>query len=241
MAGTHTFSGAVRDAAARRRTAAARRRAVLILGATGVIAGAAVMAAAPALAGVGSEPGNLKFSPASGALTVTPTWSTTDGCPAGYQKSAQMAIFNASGVLLSRISPVAYDVTHSFSGTLDGNLSAILRYANVSGGGTLEFAVGCYTLVGGTGEVKWIQSTLVTASAGGTSYTTSAPSGQQHAASGAGASGTNSGPGAAPGNAGAGGGMGAAAEAALIAGACVLVAAAAGYVWYRRRDRSRLM
>jgi hypothetical protein len=40
-----------------------------------------VLTAGSALAGVGSQPGNLTLSPSSGALSLTPTWSTSKGCP----------------------------------------------------------------------------------------------------------------------------------------------------------------
>jgi hypothetical protein len=160
-----------------------------------------------------------------------------------------LAIFTENATLLSAISGVAYNVKGPFSGELDGNLGAILRFARVRNGGSLEFAVGCYSAEGATGKVDWLQSTLVTLSSDGTSFSTSTPSGQWAASSsnqakgplaGVGISaGTNhAGPGVNPINAG---GMGAPAEAALIAGACALAAGAAGYVWYRRRNRSRLM
>ena len=250
MSVTHIILGALPGATARLRTATTGRRAVLVLGAIGMVAGAAVMTAGPALAGVGSEPGNVKFNPASGATKLTPTWSTNDGCPSGYQGSAQLAIFNENATLLSAISGVAYSVKGPFSGELDGNLKAILRFAKVPNGGSLEFAVGCYSAEGATGKVDWLQSTLVTLSSDGTSYSTSTPSGQWAASSsnqakgplagvGISAGTNNAGPGVNPTNAG--GGMGAPAEAALIAGACALAAGSAGYVWYRRRNRSRLM
>jgi hypothetical protein len=217
-----------------------------------MIAGAVVATGGPALAGVGSEPGHLTFSPASGATTLTPTWSTTDGCPAGYQGSAQMAIFNVGSTLLSSISTVAYNVTGPFHGELDGSMSAILKFAHVPEGGSLEFTVGCYSQEGGTGKFTWMQSSLVTLSSDGNSYSTSTPSGQwAEAASNQakgplagpnGGSAANAGSGASAGSssAGAGGGSGAL-VIALIAAACALAVGTAGYVWYRRRDRSRLM
>src|SRR5215469_4591121 len=116
MALAQICSGARRHATSARRIATTGRRGILFLGAIGMVAAAAVMTAGPALADVGSEPGNLKFSPASGATTLQPTWSTTDGCPVGYQGSAEVSIFDASGVLLSRISTVAYNVIHPFGG-----------------------------------------------------------------------------------------------------------------------------
>lgn len=217
-----------------------------LLAAIGIVVGTGVMSAGPALAGVGSEPGHLKFSPASGDTTLTPAWSTSDGCPTGYQGSAQIAIFNVSGTLLSSISNVAYSIQGPFSGQLDGSIGAILQFAHVPDGGSLEFAMGCYSMTGAVGKFVWIQSTLVTLSSDGTSYSTSAPSGRWATSASNQAKGPLAGP-----NAGSdhelgvpatpGGGIGAPALAALVSGACVLAAGAAGFIWYRRRDRSRLM
>jgi len=146
------------------------RRAAFLLGTIGMIAGAGVTTAGPAMAGVGSEPGHLTFNPPSGATTLTPTWSTSDGCPSGYQGSAQMAIFNVGSTLLSSISNVAYNVTGPFRGELDGSMRAILQFAHVPNGGSLEFTVGCYSQEGGTGNFTWIQSSLVTLSSDGKLY-----------------------------------------------------------------------
>jgi hypothetical protein len=205
------------------------------------------MTAGPALAGVGSEPGHLKFSPASGGTVTTPTWSTSDGCPTGYQGSAQMAIFNVKGTLLSSISNVAYTVQGPFSGELDGSVGAILQFAHVPDGGSLEFTIGCYSMIGAAGKFVWVQSTLVTLSSDGKSYSTSAPSGQWTTSASNLAKGPLAGPNggsdhqlgvpAPPG----GGGIGAPALAGLVAGPCALAAGIAGVIWYRRRDRSRLM
>ncbi len=210
------------------------------------------MTTGSALASVASQPGSLLFRPATGALTLTPTWTTSNGCPAGYRQSAQMSLFTANGKFLSRISPAVYTVTTAFTGTLDGSMGQILHFARVADGGTIEFAIGCYTQVGGTGQVTWIQSAIVTLSSTGNSYTASSNS--------SGASGslsTQEVPGSSGGSQGSGSGQGqsvattttadssgmnSAAEAGLIAGCCAVVVAIIGFVLYRRRqDRSRLM
>jgi hypothetical protein len=161
-----------------------------------------------------------------------------------------MAEFDSHGKLLSRISPaVNIGLTSGFSGTLDGKIGAILRFTGVPTGGTVKFAIGCWSGIGGTGRVEYIQSTLVTYSSDGKSYTTSSSSsefastsGQSGGASTANAgAGTNAGTGAGASAAQSSGGMGAPAEAALIAAACALAAAITGLVWYGRRNRSRLM
>ncbi len=216
-----------------------------------MIAGA-TMTTGSAMASVGSQPGSLAFRPATGALTLAPTWTTTDGCPSGYRQSAQMSLFSAHGAFLSRISPAVYTVTTAFTGTLDGSMGQILHFARVADGGRIEFVLGCYTQIGGTGDVKWVQSAIVTLSSTGSSYTaSSASSASSGSSSTQASSGASSGPqGSSPGN-GQGvaaattansSGMSSGAEAGLIAGSCAVVAAIIGFVFYRRRqDRSRLM
>ena len=78
---------------------------------------------------MGSQPGSLALSPTTGALTSTPTWATTDGCPAGFQGSAQLAEFTSAGTLVSRISPTVAGPAAAFSGTLDGSIGALLNTA----------------------------------------------------------------------------------------------------------------
>ncbi len=138
-----------------------------------------------ALADVGSQPGALVLSVASGALTSTPVWSTADGCPVGYQGSAQVAEFSYPGGLLeSLISAVVEGTTspdtpspvaEAFGGELDNSVGALLALAGVtaSAPGTVEWAVGCWTGLSGTGSVEYEQSTFVSIAAGATTYTTS--------------------------------------------------------------------
>jgi hypothetical protein len=155
-------------------TAGRLRRGAVLLGVVGLTAGAAVATAGSALAGVGSQPGNLSLNPASGATTLQPTWSTTDGCPAGFQTSAEMADFTTGGTLISRISPVvSAGLTAGFSGTLDFSIGTLVNTAGIGSGGTVEFAIGCWSGSGGTGTVEYTQSTFVTVPTGGGSYTTS--------------------------------------------------------------------
>jgi hypothetical protein len=166
-----------------------------------------------------------------------------------------MAIFNSQGKFLSLISNVAYGVTTSFNGELDGTMAAILKFANVPKGGSLDFAVGCDSETGGTGSTVWMQPAIITLSSNGKSYTTSSSSGQQvnpagasggergHSGSGSkGSSGSSDAQGVAATDAGNSSGTGGGALAAFIAVPCALVAAIAGFFVYRRRqDRSRLM
>lgn len=171
---------AARQAIVRWRAASRIRRGALLLGVAGMTVGAGLLTAGFAWAATGSQPGNLILSPGSGLATLTPTWSTTDGCPSGFQGSAEMSEFKPDGSLASRISPaVNSGLTAAFGGTLDGSIGALLRFAGVTGGETAEFAIGCYNQGGATGSVEFVQSTFVTLSSDGSSYSTSSsgPSG----------------------------------------------------------------
>jgi hypothetical protein len=244
----------LRDAKVRWRAAGGLRRTALVVGAVGLTAGSGLLTAGSALASTSLQPGNLIFTPASGASSAMPTWHSTDGCPAGYRGSAQMSIFNSKGVLLSRISPAVAPVVAPFSGTLDGKLSAILSFAKIRAGGELLFVIGCYSGLGGTGNVQWVQSAVIGLSSTGTSYSASAGAAQAAAADGTAQAAAGSGTGgsgtaqsaslaqaASTTSTSTSGGGSSQAEAAWIAGACGLVVAIGGLIWIRRRNnRSRL-
>ena len=250
--------GAPRHAKVGRRAIGGLRRTAVVAGAVGLTAGAGVITAGSALASNGLQPGNLVLEPASGAVSLMPTFATTDGCPAGYQGSAQVSMFAANGHLISRISVAVPLPTAAFHGALDGKIGAILKFAGVPSGGTSQWAVGCYTGPGGTGNVEWVQYTLVKLSADGKSYSISPGNGQSPSGSGSGQSASSSGSGKGKpalsnlygtlastnlGNAtpaSSSNGIGKQVEAGLIAGACGLVVATAGLYFYRRRNRSRL-
>jgi hypothetical protein len=168
--------GPFRDETYGRRSIMRPRRVVVLIASLGMISGVGLLAAGFVLAGVGSEPGNLSLNPASGATTLQPTWSTTDGCPSGYQMSAEMADFKTDGTLISRISPVvSAGLTAGFSGTLDFKMSVLASTGGFGGGGTVEFAIGCWNGPGGTGTgstpVKYTQSIYVTVTSSGTYFT----------------------------------------------------------------------
>jgi hypothetical protein len=235
----------LRDANVRSRAAGRLRHAALALAAAGLATGSGLLTAGSALASTGLQPGNLIFTPTAGADTATPSWRTTDGCPVGYRQSAQVAIFSTKGDFLSRISPaVSTGLTGPFSGTLDGSLSSILRYAQVKPGGQLLFVVGCYSMVGGTGNVQWQQSEAIKLAASGTAFSsTSDFSGTPSVVRGAGVAGTGrstsgSGQSEAVNVASTSGPSGA--TVAFIAAACCLLLAIAVAVWIRRRNRSQL-
>jgi hypothetical protein len=158
------------------RSAGRLRRGSVILGVVGLAAGAAVMSAGSAFAGVGSQPGDLTLSSTTGAVTLSPTWETTDGCPTGFQGSGEISSYTSSGTFVSRVSTIAGSVTAAFGGTLDGNIGQIANQVGVgvaAGGGTMELAVNCYSAAGGTGSAEAVQSIFVTVVASSSTYTTS--------------------------------------------------------------------
>ena len=158
-------------------TAGRLRRGAVILAAAGLMAGAGLATAGSALAGVGSEPGNLILTPATGALTSTPTWGTTDACPTGFQGSAAIAEFSLTSTTpISVISLVVGAPTAPITGAgLQSNIGALLAFGGVSATspGTLEWVVQCWTLAGGVGTSENVQSIFVSVAAGATTYTTS--------------------------------------------------------------------
>lgn len=157
------------------RTASRFRRGAVLLGVVGLAAGAAVMSAGSALAAVGADPGGLSLNPSSGATTLQPTWTTTNGCPAAEQVSAQVSDYTTGGTLISRISPaVSTGLTGSFSGTLDFAMQTLLSTAGIGSGGTVEFVVVCYTGAGATGTGVPADSIFVNVPTGGGTFTTSA-------------------------------------------------------------------
>jgi hypothetical protein len=229
--------GSPRDAKLRLLSRGGLRRSAVVLGAIGLAAGAGLLSAGSALASNGSQPGNLILHPASGASSLKPTFSTTDGCPAGHQGSAQIVEFNPSGTFGSRISIVVPSPTTAFRGTLAGDVAQLLALGtNAKPGQTSEWAMGCYSQIAGTGSVEYVQSTFVTLAADGKSYTSSSGNGRRASTS---SSSAPSGQ-AASATATATSATGPPVGAAAIAGACGLAVAVTGLTIYRRRNRSRL-
>jgi hypothetical protein len=148
------------------------RRLAVALAAVGLIAGTGLLTAGFALAASPLEPGNLTLTPDSGPASAQPTWATTDGCPAGFQGSAVVSEFNTDGSFAGNISAVVDSPTAAFNGTLQGTLSTELSATNVTNGGTVAFAVGCFSQSGGTGNVEYVQLTFVQLASDGTTYST---------------------------------------------------------------------
>jgi hypothetical protein len=138
------------------------RRTVLTVGAAGACVGGMLLIAAPAQAVVGTDPtlGTVVLSPTSGSSTTTTTWSTTDGCPSGFQTSAGLYEVDygstSSPPLVTEVSG-----TVNLSGgaaipagqALAEDVPDALAAAGVPVGGTDEWVVKCSSVSGSLGVI----------------------------------------------------------------------------------------
>jgi len=145
---------------------------VILLGACGS------NSASTGSSGAGSNSAPLRLTPASGRVSLTPTWSTTSACNTGYRGSAVLRIIMPSGQTFS-LSAANNIVTAPFSGTMLDPLGIIQNVANVPNGSTAELVVICFSGPGLTGTLDREMHTFVTFSANGFNYTSSstAPAG----------------------------------------------------------------
>jgi hypothetical protein len=164
----------------------------------GVLLGVwAAQGAQGAQAALGTDPGGVTLSPASGAISSMPTWSTNTACPSGFRGSAVFRAVKPDGTTFS-ISMATNQVTAAFHGTLQGPISEIKTLAGVPNGGSQEFVVICFSGDSLTGTSHPDMDTFITYSANGTSYTTSSvaptstPSSATSSSGGAGSGGTGS-------------------------------------------------
>jgi hypothetical protein len=153
-------------------------RKTALLGASVAVVGLSLIAGGVAHAGVGSNPGQLTLNPGTGALTSSPTWSTSAACPAGFSFGTLQEEFSDS-------TPANPDYNTIGAQTL-GATAPITNAALVAGdsigtlesqggwstGGVAEFVVLCSTQAGGLGQTTFDQATFVTF--GATTYSTSA-------------------------------------------------------------------
>jgi hypothetical protein len=138
-----------------------------------------LLGGAVAHAAIGADPGDLSLSPASGALTASPTWSTSTACPAGegfgtlqmeYSDSTSSnPDYNTIGATSVAAGSPIVDQT-LVAGDSIGTLEA---QAGWTTGQTAELVVLCSSGTGGTGtSTSYNQSIFITF--GATTYTTSA-------------------------------------------------------------------
>jgi hypothetical protein len=124
------------------------------------------------------KPGTIKLTPASGATTAIPKWSTTIACPSGYQGSAIFVELNKDGSVASQIGEdTQQDVNTPFAGGLLGNVTTLLSVSNVANGTPATWVFECYPNgdVTATGpHFAYSQAIYVTVSADGKSFSSSA-------------------------------------------------------------------
>jgi len=155
------------------------RKALLLGAATAFVAGTVTLTASNAFAALGTGPG-VTLSPASGATSTTPTWSTNAGCPSGDNGSAALYGVAPDGVSLVQASGADNSATGAITSgpALLGNMATIQSVVGTANGGTMEMVLLCFpspSLQGSTGTPTL--DTFVTFSADGSSYQTSSSGG----------------------------------------------------------------
>ena len=150
------------------------KRSALLLGVGTLVAGASLLGASQAHAAIGTQPGALSISPASGP-TSTPasslTYSTTTACPAGNQGSGLLQLVDPGGGGFNNMAAVNNSVTAPFSGTLNNSFALAIQVFPDIVGKTSELVIQCYTGPSATGTSTPVQDTFVTISADGSTYT----------------------------------------------------------------------
>ncbi len=162
-------------------------RTVLTLGAAGACVGGMLLIAAPANAVVGTDPtlGTVELSPTTGTSSTTTTWGTADGCPTGFQNSAELYAVNygSSPATFTAVSGV---VTVSGSTPLGPGIGLadtvldILSDVGVPDGASDEWVVKCSSIASALGSVAngtavYYQDIDVNLNSTGTTYTVSTP------------------------------------------------------------------
>jgi hypothetical protein len=157
------------------------KRAAVLTGATGLVLGATLLGTsqAHALTILGNDPGGISLSPASGATTTVPTYSTNVACPTGFQGSGTVYINDPGGGGLDQLAPTNNSVASPFSGTDNFSIGTELEVFPDLAGNTAEIFVQCNSGPSATGTSEDVMDTFITFNAAGTQYTTSAtpPSG----------------------------------------------------------------
>ena len=157
-----------------------RSAALAVLIAAGTLAATLLVAPVAAQANVlspakGSEPGNLILSPASGASSLKPNYSTTDACPVGIQASMGLDVVpntdfgGPTGIISVAVPPA--QLAAPFGGQLGFDMATILSVAGPAGQ-TYELVVECKNSPFQNPGL-FVQSTFVTYSADGNSWTSS--------------------------------------------------------------------
>lgn len=161
----------------------AGRKALLLGGVIAVAGAASLLAGGVANAAIGNGLGQITFSSMSGALTSTPTWSTSVACPSGFAFGTLqiVAADNTTATPdIPTIGATTVSATSPISGAaLEANIATIESSALYTSGQTAEIVVQCSTLSGDTGTRQYFQDAWLTFNTDGTTYTLSdtAPAG----------------------------------------------------------------
>jgi len=128
---------------------------------------------------IGSQPGKLIIKPASGSTSLSPTWSTTDACPVGYQTSAQLyaTVHGSSGLfqwISGTLNPGNTPIPAGQQLQLLASVAEVQQVTKTPNGQTDKWVVRCAALNSGMGDRQYVQSALIHISADGKTYTTSA-------------------------------------------------------------------
>jgi hypothetical protein len=162
------------------------KRVAVLTGVTGLVLGATLLGTsqAHALTVLGSDPGGVSLSPASGPTSTVPTYSTNEACPTGFQGSGTLYISDPgtstpASPNLDQLAPTNNSVASPFSGTDNFSIGTELEVFSDLAGNTAEIVVKCSSGPSATGTSEFVMDTFITFNAAGTSYTTSAsaPSG----------------------------------------------------------------
>ncbi len=149
-----------------------------LLTASVAVVGLSLLGGAVAHAAVGANPGQLSLSPATGALTSSPTWSTSAACPAGESFGTLEMQYSDSTSTNPDYNIIGAQTLGATAPITNGALVAGDSIATLEGqagwttGQTAELVVLCSTGQGGTGTTSFNQSIFITF--GASTYTTSA-------------------------------------------------------------------
>jgi hypothetical protein len=158
------------------------KRAAALAGVGTVVAAATVLGATQAHAAtgtIGTDHGALVITNTAGQSTGNVTdslkYSTTEGCPAGFQGSGTLLVVDPNdNANFDNPAQINNSVASAFSGTLNANLATELQIFPQMAGTTSEVVMECSAAASGQGATKFVMDTFVTINAAGTTYSFSA-------------------------------------------------------------------
>jgi len=154
------------------------KRIAVLLGAGTLVAGAALLGAAQANAAVGTQPGALVISPATGTTTATGLmYRTTTACPGGHHGSGVVRLVDPGTGATANASQVNNSVATPFSGSLNATFAQLAGVFPDIKGHTAELAVYCFPSPSAVGPPIAVQATFVTINPAGNHYSISSNGG----------------------------------------------------------------